>query len=149
MSRSPYIRLGVMTVLSFVSMYVLMYAMVDGFSSIYPNLNQVYMAALMTAPMVAIEISLMSSMYSNKTANGFVLAAALIALVGFLWLIRGQIGIADEQFLKSMIPHHSGAILMCREASLKDADLKSLCQRIIASQQQEIDEMKARLASMR
>ena len=39
-----------MTVLSFIAMYALMYAMVDSFESVYANLNQVYMAGLMTAP---------------------------------------------------------------------------------------------------
>jgi hypothetical protein len=38
--------------LSFISMYVLMYAMVDRFANVYPNFNQFYMAGLMTAPMV-------------------------------------------------------------------------------------------------
>ena len=45
-----------------------------------------------------------------------------------------------------MIPHHSGAILMCREASLRDPELKTLCQDIIRSQQQEIEQMKGILA---
>ena len=38
---------------SFVSMYALMYAMADRFANVYMNLNQVYMAGLMTAPMVS------------------------------------------------------------------------------------------------
>jgi uncharacterized protein (DUF305 family) len=42
-----------------------------------------------------------------------------------------------------MIPHHSSAILMCREAPITDAEVKTLCQSIIKSQQDEIDQMKA------
>jgi uncharacterized protein (DUF305 family) len=42
-----------------------------------------------------------------------------------------------------MIPHHAGAILMCEQASLYDAEIKDLCGRIINSQQEEIDQMKA------
>jgi len=42
-----------------------------------------------------------------------------------------------------MIPHHSGAILMCREASITDPEIKSLCQMIMEGQQQEIDQMRA------
>jgi len=45
-----------------------------------------------------------------------------------------------------MIPHHSGAILMCEQASIRDPELKSLCGNIITSQKQEIDQMKAMLA---
>jgi hypothetical protein len=42
--------------LSYVSMYLLMYAMVNRLGDVYNSLNQVYMAGLMTAPMVVIEI---------------------------------------------------------------------------------------------
>ena len=62
MHVNAHARLAAMTVLSFSSMYVLMYAMVDKFANVYPNLNQTYMAGLMTAPMVIIEILLMGSM---------------------------------------------------------------------------------------
>jgi uncharacterized protein (DUF305 family) len=44
-----------------------------------------------------------------------------------------------------MIPHHAGAILMCEEASIHNPDIRRLCQNIIASQQAEIDQMKAML----
>src|SRR3989304_9034391 len=55
-----------MAALSFVAMYILMYAMVDRWSNVYTNLNQFYMAALMTAPMMLIEIALMRAMYSRR-----------------------------------------------------------------------------------
>jgi uncharacterized protein (DUF305 family) len=48
-----------------------------------------------------------------------------------------------------MIPHHSGAILMCREAPISDAELKTLSGEIIDSQQREIDQMTAILARLR
>ena len=51
-----YRMLAVMSVFSFASMYVLMYAMVDSFSNVYPNFNQFYMAGLMAVPMAAIEV---------------------------------------------------------------------------------------------
>jgi hypothetical protein len=60
--QAHYGPLGVIAVLSFISMYVLMYAMVDRFSNVYSNLNQVFMAGLMTAPMVVIELALMRAM---------------------------------------------------------------------------------------
>lgn len=143
MHAHHYVRLLLMTILSFISMYILMYAMVDRFNDVYPNVNQFYMAGLMTAPMVAIEILLMNAMYESKAANAAILAVSVVALVGFFLLIRQQTAVADRQFLKSMIPHHSGAILMCREAPIADAEIKTLCQSIIKSQQEEIDQMKA------
>lgn len=47
-----------------------------------------------------------------------------------------------------MIPHHSGALLMCDRASITDAELKKLCSEIVKGQQQEIDQMKKILARL-
>ena len=44
-----------------------------------------------------------------------------------------------------MIPHHAGAILMCEQASIQGAEIQELCKTIISSQQEEIDQMKAKL----
>ena len=44
-----------------------------------------------------------------------------------------------------MIPHHSGAILMCQEASITDPDIQSLCREIIDAQRREIAQMEALL----
>jgi uncharacterized protein (DUF305 family) len=65
------------------------------------------------------------------------------------WLsIRGQLAITDRQFLRSMIPHHAGAILMCETAPIRDPEIKELCTAIVSSQQSEIDRMKAKLAQL-
>jgi len=56
-----YVHLAIMIALSFISMYILMYAMVNRFANVYSNLNQFYMAGLMTAPIVVIELALMGS----------------------------------------------------------------------------------------
>jgi len=126
-------------------MYVFMYAMVDTFANVYSSVNQFYMAGLMTAPMVVIEIFLMWAMYNNKKANLIVIAASLVALGGFFVLIRQQAAVSDTQFLRSMIPHHAGAILMCENAPITDTELKELCKAIISSQRSEINQMKAKL----
>jgi len=148
MSHGHYGRLAFMAALSFAAMYVLMYAMVDIFANVYMNFNQVYMAALMTAPMVIIEVVLMGAMYDNKRMNVLIVAASAIALVVFWVLIRQQTGISDRQFLRSMIPHHAGAILMCDKAPVRDPEIKQLCKTIISSQQSEIDRMKAKLNAL-
>lgn len=145
----PYVRLFAMTVLSFISMYVLMYAMVDKIADVYPSWNQAYMAALMTAPMVVIELFLMRAMYPRQVLNGVIVAASLALLVTSWFAIRYQWGIGDRQFLRSMVPHHSGAILMCREATLTDPEIKSLCAGIMDGQQREIDQMNSKLNALR
>src|SRR5688572_10819032 len=55
-SHGPYAKLAVMAILSFLAMYLLMYAMVDRWDNVFSNINQAYMAGLMAAPMVLIEL---------------------------------------------------------------------------------------------
>lgn len=143
MKNMHYGRLLIMAVLSFISMYVLMYAMVDRFANVYANLNQFYMAGLMAAPMVIIELAPMGAMYSDKSRNAFIMVGSLVAMVLFWVFIRQQTAITDRQFLRSMIPHHAGAILMCQEALIRKPEIKELCGAIVSSQQSEIDQMKA------
>jgi hypothetical protein len=149
MGGSHYRRLLIMTALSFVAMYVLMYAMVNTVGNALPNLNQFYMAGLMTAAMIVIELGLMGGMYRNRRLNASIAAAGVVALI-VLWLfIRRQTAISDRQFLRSMIPHHAGAILMCQQASIRDAEIRRLCESIVLGQQAEIDQMKAKLRELR
>jgi hypothetical protein len=144
--KNHYRHLGIMTALSFIAMYTLMYAMVDALDNVYMNFNQVWMAGLMAAPMVLIELGVMRSMYQDQRLNALFAGAAVVALVLFFLFIRRQTVIGDRQFLRSMIPHHAGAILMCNEARISDAAIKTLCQSIISSQQAEISQMKAMLS---
>jgi uncharacterized protein (DUF305 family) len=137
-----------MIVLHFIAMYIFMYAMVNVFDNVFNSLNQVYMAALMTASMVLIELPLMSSMYQSKKLNMIILAAVAIMLIGAWFGIRQQAAIGDRQFLRSMIPHHAGAILMCQQASIQGQEIRTLCNNIISGQRAEIDQMKTILSRL-
>lgn len=141
-----YLRLLAMAALSFLAMYALMYAMVDRMANVHPNINQAWMAGLMTAPMVIIELLLMGRMYPRKGWNAAIVALGAIALTALWIAIRQQTAVDDRQFLKSMIPHHAGAILMCEQAELHDPEILALCASIITGQQAEIDRMHAMLA---
>lgn len=103
------------------------------------------MAGLMAAPMVAIELVIMGAMYRDRRLNRILVAASVALAVLFWVLIRTQAGVADRQFLRSMIPHHSGAILMCGKAELTDPELQALCRQIIDSQKAEVELMKRML----
>jgi hypothetical protein len=148
MHTHAYAKLVAMVLLSFLAMYALMYAMVDRFANVYPNFNQFYMAGLMTAPMLVLEIVLMGAMYELKALNVALATLGAAALLAFWFLIRQQVAITDAQFLKSMIPHHAGAILMCERASVADPRIVELCRGIVAGQQAEIDQMKAILQTL-
>lgn len=101
-----------------------------------------------SAAMGVIEIAIMWTMYGSRVANVVILVAGAAALAIFWALIRQQTAIADTQFLKSMIPHHSGAILMCQHASITDPEIKELCGTIAAGQRSEIEQMRTILARL-
>ena len=145
---NSYKKLPVMLVLSFISMYVLMYSMVNKLENVFPNINQFYMASLMTMPMIIIELSLMGEMYRNKKLNAVLIAISSVALIVFFLLIQFQTGVSDKQFLKGMIPHHAAAILMSEQSKTQDPEIKKLQQEIISSQQEEIKVMKAKLKEL-
>lgn len=137
-----------MLALSFLWMFAAMYAMVNVFGDIYLNLNFVYMAALMAAPMALLELVLMGGMYPDRRLNIAAVVASVLVLAGSFFAIRSQVGVGDEQFVQSMIPHHSGAILMCQQASISDPEIEDLCRTIVQSQQSEIDQMKRILSRL-
>ena len=93
----------------------------------------------MWAPMGAIMLATMGGMYRNRKVNAALYLASAAIFVLSLLGIRPQTLVRDDQFLRSMIPHHSGAILMCEEAKLTDPELRQLCGEIIQAQKQEID----------
>ena len=141
-----YSRLAVMALLSFAAMYFLMFAMVDRLDNVIMNVNHVYMAALMAAPMVLIELALMTSMYMDRKRNAVIAVAALVIGVSAYVAIRAHAGIGDREFARSMIPHHASAILMCNEARISSAEIRELCDApngIVASQRREIEQLKA------
>lgn len=143
MNIKPYKKLIIMAVLSFIFMYILMYSMADKITNIYPNINQFYMAGLMSMPMIIIELLLMGHMYKDKRMNAIIFAISGFALIGFFLSIRQQVAVSERQFLKGMIPHHAAAILMSKENPAQDPEIVKLQQEIISSQEREIAQMKA------
>lgn len=142
MEGASYRVFGWNMLLSLVIMYFVMFTMIYSLGEFYNNLNMFYMALMMAAPMGALMLFMMKSMFPNGRLNTilYALFAAIFVLAYFG--VRSQALVGDSQFLRSMIPHHSGAILMCEQAALKDPEIKSLCASIIISQKQEIDQMK-------
>jgi uncharacterized protein (DUF305 family) len=143
MVRHHYLMLGVNLLLSLIIMYVAMFAMIWSWGAFVQNLNFLYMALVMWSPMAAVMLATMRPMYPSKKLNGLLYLAFAALFILSLIGIRDQSLVGDDQFLRSMIPHHSGALLMCREASIQDAEIRKLCEGIIASQSSEIDQMKA------
>jgi uncharacterized protein (DUF305 family) len=128
---------------SLLVMYFVMYTMIDGWGDFRNNLNMLYMALTMWAPMGVLMLATMRGMYRNFRLNVALTAFFILVTFGSLYATRRQALIGDRQFVASMIPHHSGAILMCREAILHDLELTRLCSEISDAQRREIDQMNA------
>jgi uncharacterized protein (DUF305 family) len=141
--RHHYLMLGVNLLLSLTIMYVAMFAMIWSWGEFVQNINFLYMALVMWAPMAAVMLLTMRPMYPNKKLNGLLYLGFAAVFVLSMIGIREQSLVGDRQFLRSMIPHHSGAVLMCEEAKITDPEIQTLCQGIISSQTSEIDQMKA------
>ena len=146
MMKSHYGMLALNLGLSAIVMYLVMFTMIDGPGEFYHNINNVYMTAMMVSPMAILMLLMMGSMYSNRRLNLALYASFSAAFIFSFWAMRTQALVGDEQFLRSMIPHHSGAVLMCRESSISDPEIVALCGQIEQSQKAEIDQMKNILA---
>ena len=83
-----YVNLFLMAALSFISMFILMYIMVDTFDHVYSNFNQFYMAGVMTIPMILIELFFMRSMYDNKRFNAFIRVTSVALFVLLIVFIK-------------------------------------------------------------
>ncbi len=145
----PYLMFGVNMILGLAVMYVVMFTMIDGLGDFRNNLNMFYMAVTMWAPMGIFMLLTMPGMYPSKSVNLALCVGFAVLTAGSFWATRSQALINDRQFVASMIPHHSGAILMCREASLSDPELVSLCGEITQAQREEIEQMENIAARIR
>ena len=143
---SHYRMLGLNLAASFVAMYLVMFTMIDGTADFYNNINNLYMTLMMVSPMAILMLLMMGSMYSDRRLNLAIHAGFAIVFLFSFWAMRTQALVGDEQFLRSMIPHHSGAVLMCRESAISDPEIAALCGEITRSQKEEIAQMKRILA---
>lgn len=139
----PYLMFWINMGLGLVVMYVVMFSMIDGPGDFRNNLNMFYMAVTMWAPMGVFMLATMPGMFPNRRMNMLLYAGFILLTVLSFWATLAQTFIDDRQFIGSMIPHHSGAILMCREADIEDAELVQLCGEIIEAQRREIEQMEA------
>ena len=136
-----YVTLGLELAADFVMMFFVMYAMIATLDHFYFNISNVYMTMMMVAPMALLMLVFMRQMFPARPKNMVVIGLA-IAVFALGWIgMRTQLGVGDAQLVRSMIPHHSGAILMCREAKLSDPELVELCRGIIDAQKREISQM--------
>jgi hypothetical protein len=147
MSHS-YARLGLALGVSLALMFVLTMSMVRTVDHFHLNLSNFYMALIMVAPMGVVMLVVMWGMFKDRRLNIVLIAGFVIAFIGALALGRSEAFVGDEQFLRSMIPHHSRAILVCQESEITDPEIADLCDQIVRTQRDEIAQMEAILERM-
>ncbi len=145
MKNKSYQKFALMMAVSFVIMYGVMFLNADVFDHVMLSTTRTYMTILMIAPMGISMMLFMWGMYENKKTNYIIIASALVIFVSTLTMLRNQTLIADVQWMKAMIPHHSSAIMVSQKADLKDPEAQQLAQDIIEAQKREIAQMKAML----
>lgn len=143
---SHYGMLAINLLISAIIMYLVMFTMIDGLAEFYNNIGNVYMTAMMVAPMAILMLLMMGSMYQKRKLNLILYAVFAAVFVLAFAATRTQALVGSEQFVRSMIPHHSGAILMCEQASITDSEIVALCGQIVQSQKAEIAQLKTILA---
>ena len=148
MQGMSYKKFSLMMLISFIIMYGVMFLNVDEANHVYISTTRTYMALLMVSPMALVMMLMMGKMYPHKKLNTGIMLGAVVLFALVLTGLRTQTPISDVQYMKAMIPHHSSAILVSKNANLKDPEVIKLSEGIIASQEKEIAEMKAILARM-
>lgn len=138
-----YVKFGIILLVSLAVMWTLSMSMVRTVDHFYYNLSNFWMALLMVSAMAVVMVIGMWAMFENRKANIAMLAGFALLFVGVFALGRTETFVGNEQFLKSMIPHHSRAILVCQESDITDPEIEELCTEIVDTQQKEIAQMKS------
>ncbi|MGN7251458.1 MULTISPECIES: DUF305 domain-containing protein [unclassified Arthrobacter] len=142
-SSGMYVKFGIMLLVSLGLMWMLSMSMIRSIDHFYFNLSNFWMALVMVSAMAIVMVVGMWSMFKNKKANIAMLVGFAVLFGGAFALGRTETFVGNEEFLKSMIPHHSRAVLVCQESGITDPEIVELCKGIVESQQQEISQMQS------
>lgn len=143
MKELSYKKFVIMMLISFLIMYIVMFLNIDKISHYHTSTTRIYMALLMVAPMAVVMMTMMGKMYPDKRINTGIVISGIVLFAVILAALRTQTPIRDIQYMKAMIPHHSSAIMVSKNADIKDPEVKKLSEQIIQSQEKEIAEMEA------
>jgi uncharacterized protein (DUF305 family) len=136
-----YWRFGAMIATSVVVMFAIKYLSTYEWSHIWYSETRTYMALMMGGAMGVIMLGFMLGMYRNRKINIAIFAGAAAVFAISLWLVRSQATVQDQSYMKSMIPHHSIAILTSERSEINDYRVCELAEKIITAQRREIAEM--------
>ena len=96
----PYLMFWINMGLGLLVMYVVMFSMIDGFHDFHNNLNMLYMAVTMWAPMGIFMLATMPGMYPKKSINIALYVVFTVLTLGSFAATRAQALIDDRQFVE-------------------------------------------------
>jgi len=137
-----YWRFLAMIVTSTLVMFGLMYLNSYSIEHVYFSETRTYMALYMGATMAVVMLAFMLGMYSNRIANLAIFVGAAVVFGLALFLVRSQVTVQDQSWMRAMIPHHSIAIMTSERAEITDPRARKLADEIITAQNREIAEMR-------
>ena len=127
-------------------MNILAYQMDD----LYPSLTLVYASLYMASTMICTHQIVHYFQMGHFQVTVF--GVGLFMMLGFVWLLRNQVGVTSQQWLRRMIPHHSTALTttnkLLENEKMDDKTLR-LAKNIVVTQQKEINLMKRILNEVR
>ncbi|UTF61239.1 MULTISPECIES: DUF305 domain-containing protein [Gilvimarinus] len=138
---SNYVRFGLMIATSVVVMFCLKYLSTYEVNHVFYSETRTYMALMMGAAMTVIMLSFMLSMYKKQRVNAGIYLGSVVVFIAALFLLRSQTTVQDSSYMRSMIPHHSIAILTSERSEITDVRVRELADGIIKAQRKEIKEM--------
>ena len=136
-----YWRFGAMIATSVVVMFAIKYLSTYEWSHVWYSETRTYMALMMGGAMGVIMLGFMLGMYTDRRRNAAIFAGSILLFGVSLWLVRSQTTVQDQSYMKSMIPHHSIAILTSERSEITDHRVCELAEEIIVAQRREIEEM--------
>lgn len=140
-SKSNYWRFAAMIGTSSLVMFILMYFNTFALEHVRWSETRFYMTFVMGAAMAVVMLSFMLGMYRNARINLGIYAGSAVVFVLALFLVRSQVTVGDQSYMKAMIPHHSIAIMTSERAGIEDVRVRELADGIIEAQRREIKEM--------
>jgi FlaA1/EpsC-like NDP-sugar epimerase len=143
-----YPRFAAMIATSTVVMFGLMYLNTYELDHVAFSETRAFMALIMGATMAIIMLSFMLHMLEDRRINVGIYVGSALVFVLALWLVRSQATVDDVSYMRAMIPHHSIAILTSERAQITDPRVRELADEIIATQREEIAEMRALIAAL-
>lgn len=139
--QKKYLRFGAMITSSMILMYIVMYVNTYQVSHIEWSETRFFMTLLMGATMAIVMLAFMIGMYKNTKINIGIVFGGVVLFVLATFLVRSQVTVGDQSWMRGMIPHHSIAILTSENAQIEDVRVCNLAKDIIEAQKREIDEM--------